>query len=93
MKNYLGHKVPILAGMFSMLCLSASYASAESQEYANAYCADYSVDRLTQEGNSYEMDLSDQYRLVSRYYADCIDQKKAEIRNEAAYVNQPVFFN
>lgn len=93
MKNYLRYKVFILAGSLIISCLSVSYASAESQEYANTYCADYSIERLTQEGNSDEMDLSDQYRLVSQYYADCMDQKKTEIRNEAAYVNQPVFFN
>ena len=93
MKKYLRYKIFTLASSFVVCCLSASYASAANQEYANTYCADYSIERLTQEGNSDEMDLSDQYRLVSQYYADCMDQKKTEIRNEAAYVSQPVFFN
>ena len=68
-------------------------ALAATTEYIAEYCTDHSVERLIREDSVDEMDLRDQYDLIDKYFAACMTKQKAEMRKEATYVNQPVFFN
>lgn len=92
MDRILLYKRLAIAGAVA-IAFAQNAAQAATQEYIADYCTVYSVDRLVQEDKVDEMDLRDQYDLIDKYFADCMTKQKADIRKEAAYVEQSVFFN
>ena len=83
----------LIAGVMVTIIWPYTVALAATEEFITNYCTDYSVHRLIQEGSNDEMNLQDQYDLIDKYFTDCIIKKRAEIRKEAVYSTQPVFFN